>query len=89
LVYRPSAPSIGAHVHVWGLDKNNCRTFFKTTSVLFTGNPSLIHTASFIISTSPIAIAKSSRIYVTFHNLSHADSRDAGRDSYQCNKSPP
>ena len=76
LVYRPPGPSIGAHVHVWGVDKNNNRVFVKTTSVQFTGSPSFNRTTSYIVSISPYLIKKTKVIYVTFHNLSHADSRE-------------
>jgi predicted nuclease of restriction endonuclease-like (RecB) superfamily len=39
LVFRPPSPGIGAHVHVWGVNRRNHRVFFKTTYVIITGRP--------------------------------------------------
>jgi hypothetical protein len=70
LVYRPSSPGIGAHVHVWGLDKDNHRVFFKTTSVLITGKPSFIRSESYVVSVNPSIFSKATSVYVTFHSQS-------------------
>jgi hypothetical protein len=73
LVDRPSFAASGAHIHVWGLGKNNTCVFYRSTSVVFTGDPSLIHTEPYQVSVSSAAAAKAQTIYVTFHNVAHAD----------------
>lgn len=75
LVYRPSSPGIGAHVHVWGVDKNNHKVFFKTTYVEFTGKPSFHRTESYVVSISPAVFAKAQKIFVTFHSEADDDSK--------------
>jgi len=74
LVDRPSFAASGAHIHVWGLGKNNTCVFYRSTSVVFTGDPSLIHTEPYQVSVNSAAAAKARTIYVTFHNVGHADS---------------
>jgi 3D (Asp-Asp-Asp) domain-containing protein len=74
LVYRPPSPGIGAHVHVWGTDKDNHRVFFKTTSVLITGKPSFIRSESYVVSVKPSVFSKASSVYVTFHGQSDKES---------------
>jgi hypothetical protein len=77
LAYRPSGPGIGAHVNVWGIDREGKVVFTKTTSIYFTGKPSLVHTASYIVSVSPAIFLKSKTIYVTFHSSVDTESRTA------------
>jgi len=74
LVYRPSSPGIGAHVRVWGVDKNNQTVFSKTTDVPITGKPSLIHTESYVVSVSPSVFGKAKIVFVTSHSQSDAES---------------
>jgi hypothetical protein len=74
LVYRPLSPGIGSHVHVWGMDKDNHRVFFKTTSVLITGKPSFIRSESYVVSVKPSVFSKASSVYVTFHGQSDKES---------------
>ena len=73
-VYRPMSVGIGAHVHVWGVDKNNHQVFFKTTYVFFTGRPSLEHTETYQVSVSPDLFAKAKTVFVTFHSQGDAES---------------
>jgi hypothetical protein len=75
LVYRPSSPGIGAHVHVWGVDKNNHTIFLKTTDVLITGKPSFQRTESYVVSVNPTVFDKAEKIFVTFHSQSDDESR--------------
>lgn len=74
LVYRPSSPGIGPHVHVWGVNENNHTVFFKTASVMVTGKPSFIRSESYVVSVSPSVFNKAKVIYVTFHSQSDAES---------------
>jgi len=67
LVNRLSSLDAGAHVHVWGLNKQNHLVFSQTDPVSFTGNPSLVHTASYLVTVSPQAIEKATTIFVTYH----------------------
>ncbi len=67
-VFRPMSVGIGAHVHVWGLDKSNQQVFFKTSYVFFTGRPSLEHTETYQVSVSPELFAKAKTVFVTFHS---------------------
>ena len=75
LVYRPSSPGIGAHVIVWGLDKNNQPVFSKTTDVIITGKPSFIHSESYVVSVDPSVFGKAKVIFVTFHSQSDPESK--------------
>jgi hypothetical protein len=77
LAYRPSDLGIGAHVHVWGVDKEGNVVFSKTAYIYFTGKPSFVHTASYIVSVSPTVFEKAKTIYVTFHSSADAESRAA------------
>jgi hypothetical protein len=74
LAYRPSAPTSGAHVHTWGVDKHNRRVFFKTSNVYFTGKPSLIFTSSFIVTVDPLIFKKAGKVYITFHRFADEQS---------------
>lgn len=74
LVHRPFSNGMGAHVHVWGVDKNHHRVFFKTTGVLVTGRPSFIRSEPYVVSFSPSEFAQAKTVYVTFHGQGHADS---------------
>ena len=76
LVYRPPSPGIGPHVHVWGVDKNNHKVFFKTTSVSITGKPSFIRSEPYVVSVSPQVYNRAATIYVTFHSQSDAESQE-------------
>jgi hypothetical protein len=67
-VFRPMSVGIGAHVHVWGLYKNNQQVFLRTSYVFFTGRPSLEHTETYQVSVSPEIFAKAKTIFVTFHS---------------------
>lgn len=75
LVFRPPSPGIGAHVHVWGVNRRNHRVFFKTTYVIITGRPCLNRSESYVVSLSPCVFAQAALIYVTFHSQSDAESR--------------
>ena len=75
LVHRPPSPGIGAHVHVWGVDKNNHVAFFKTTYVMIVGSPYLIHSEPYVVSVSPSLFNNAKTIYVTFHSQSDNESR--------------
>jgi len=75
LADRPAFAAPGAHVHVWGLGKNNQAVFAKSTPVTFTGNPSLIHTGSYVVSISAADMQKAKTVFVSFHDISHADSK--------------
>ena len=75
LVYRPSSPGIGAHIHVWGVDKKGHTIFFKTTYVMITGRPSLHRTESYVISVNPSMFDNARTVFVTFHSQSDAISR--------------
>jgi hypothetical protein len=64
-VRRPSL-GMGAHVHLWGLDKNHRQIFLKTASVAITGNPSFIHSESYIVSVDRCIFRKAHWIYIRF-----------------------
>ncbi len=73
LVFRPPSPGIGAHVHVWGLNRRNHRVFFKTTYVMITGR--FNRSESYVVSLSPCVFEQAALIYVTFHSQSDDESR--------------
>jgi hypothetical protein len=76
LVFRPSSPGIGAHVHVWGVNRRNHRVFFKTTYVMITGRPCLNRSESYVVSICPYLFNQAKVIYVTFHSQSDTESRE-------------
>jgi hypothetical protein len=80
LVFRPSSPGIGAHVHVWGVNRRNHQVFFKTTYVMITGRPCLNRSESYVVSLSPCLFDKATLIYVTFHSQSDAESKHEDYD---------
>ena len=73
LVFRPPSPGIGAHVHVWGVNRKNHRVFFKTTYVVITGR--FNRSESYVVSLSPYVFDQAEMIYVTFHSQSDPESR--------------
>jgi len=75
LADRPAFAASGAHVHVWGLGKDNQSVFARTTPVTFTGNPSLIHTGSYVVSISAADMQKAKTVVVSFHDISHEDAK--------------
>jgi hypothetical protein len=75
LAYRPSSPGIGAHVHAWGVDRNNKQVFFKTSSIYFNGKPSFNPTSSYVISVDPAVFNRAVKVFVTLHSAADAESR--------------
>jgi hypothetical protein len=74
LVYRPHSSGLGAHIHLWGVDRNNHSVFSVVTPVVITGNPSFNRTQSYVLSVSVSAYLKAGGIYITFHGQSDNNS---------------
>jgi hypothetical protein len=72
LAYRPSSPGIGAHVHAWGVDKNNNTVFFKTSSVEFNGK--FTRTSLYVVAIDPTLFSKATKVFVTLHRSADAES---------------